>query len=852
MKKLMTTLLLFFAAMLCYAQEPYKNEKLDINTRASDLLQRLTPDEKISLLIASSSGIPRLGIPKYYHGNEALHGIVRPGQFTVFPQAIALSATWNPTLIHTVASMISDEARARWNELDRGRKQRYQFSDLLTFWSPTVNMARDPRWGRTPETYGEDPFLTGTIGTAFVQGLQGDDARYLKVVSTPKHFVANNEEHNRFECDAKISEKVLREYYLAAFEQCIRKGKAESIMSAYNAINGVPCTTNKWLLTKVLRGDWGFQGYVVSDCGAPDLLRSAHRYAKDKEQAATLALKAGLDLECGDDVFTEPLQEAYRKGDVTLAEIDSAAFHVLRARMRLGLFDREDENPYNRLSPSLVGCKEHQQEALETARQSIVLLKNAEALLPLDVNRLHSVAVVGLNAAKCEFGDYSGTPVNAPVSILQGIYNKVGDKVKVNAVAWRPLGDNFEIIGEENLPGGLKAEYFDNDSLTGTPKTRTDKTVNYDPANQPPDPFLTMKAPMSIRWTGTLKPSLSGEYTLNFVSDDGVRVYLDGKRVIDHWNVHARAEDKATLQLAAGKTYDLRVEYFDGGGEAIAKLQWYTPAFHTGQRTSKYADALEAARRSDVVVAVMGIDKNYEREGQDRDDINLPAEQTAYLQDLYEANSHVVLVLVAGSSLAINWENDHLPAIVNAWYPGEQGGNAVADVLFGDYNPAGRLPLTYYKSTGDLPPFDDYDVTKGRTYKYFQGSVLYPFGYGLSYTTFKYDALKVKEKGDSIVVSFDLANTGDRDGDEVAQVYVCLPDRSGEVMPLKELKGFARQHLAKGSHARVSIALDRHQLRYWDDAQKCFVYPAGTYTFLVGASSKDIRLKLSKDLHGIQ
>ena len=423
-----------FMALTLHAQNEqplYKDMDAPIHDRVMDLLSRMTVEEKESLMIHNAPGIPRLEIDKYYHGNEALHGIVRPGKFTVFPQAIGMAATWNPELIYKISTAISDEARGKWNALGLGKQQLDGSSDLLSFWSPTVNMARDPRWGRTPETYGEDPFLSGKLGVAFVKGLQGNDPRYLKVVSTPKHFAANNEEHNRFECSPQISERDLREYYLPAFERCIIDGKAQSIMTAYNAINDVPCTLNTWLLKKVLRTDWGFNGYVVSDCGAPSLLVTHHKYVKTPEAAATLALKAGLDLECGDNVYIEPLMNAYKQYMVSEAEIDTAAYRILRARMMLGLFDDPAKNPYNALSPSIVGCEKHKNMALEAARQSLVLLKNENNFLPINPKKIKSIAVVGINAGNCEFGDYSGKPVNVPVSVLDGIRNRVGDDIKI-------------------------------------------------------------------------------------------------------------------------------------------------------------------------------------------------------------------------------------------------------------------------------------------------------------------------------------------------------------------------------------------------------------------------------------
>ena len=812
-----------------------------MHERIMDLLSRLTVEEKISLLRATSPGISRLDIPKYYHGNEALHGVVRPGRFTVFPQAIGLAATWNPELQLQVATVISDEARARWNELDQGREQKSQFSDLLTFWSPTVNMARDPRWGRTPETYGEDPYLSGVMGTAFVKGLQGDDDRYLKIVSTPKHFAANNEEHNRFVCNPQISEKQLREYYLPAFEACVKDGKSASIMSAYNALNDVPCTLNAWLLTKVLRKDWGFKGYVVSDCGGPSLLVNAHKYVKTKEAAAALSIKAGLDLECGDDVYDQPLLSAYRQYMVTDADIDSAAYRVLRARMELGLFDSGEQNPYTKISPAVIGSAKHQEVALNAARECIVLLKNQKKMLPLNARKVKSIAVVGINAGSSEFGDYSGLPVIAPISVLQGIKDRVGDDVKVVYAPWKSAVDGMELIQGASFPEGLKAEYFDNTKLQGTPKVRKEEWINFEPANQAPDPFLP-KSPLSVRWTGKLRPTVTGQYTLSFTSDDGCRLSIDGKMLIDAWPGHAVRTDTAAIYLEAGKDYQLKAEYYDNRDYAIAKLQWRVPQVGKMTRLDLYGEAGKAVRECETVVAVLGINKSIEREGQDRYDIQLPADQQEFLQEIYKVNPNIVVVLVAGSSLAINWMDEHIPAIVNAWYPGESGGKAVAEVLFGDYNPGGRLPLTYYRSLDELPPFDDYDITKGRTYKYFKGDVLYPFGYGLSYTTFKYSNLQVADGEAEIHVSFQLKNAGKYAGDEVAQVYVKLPERD-EAMPIKELKGFERVTLKSGESRKVTLKLRKDLLRYWDEAKGKFVYPSGDYTIMVGASSADIRLQ---------
>jgi beta-glucosidase len=833
-------LLLPVQAIQAQEKELFRNEHAPLHDRITDLLSRLTVEEKISLLRATSPGIHRLGIGKYYHGNEALHGVVRPGNFTVFPQAIGMAAMWNPDLHYRVAAAISDEARARWNELEQGKKQIAPFSDLLTFWSPTVNMARDPRWGRTPETYGEDPFLSGTLGAAFVKGLQGDDPRYLKIVSTPKHFAVNNEEHNRFEANPKVDERFLREYYFPAFEQCVKEGKAASFMTAYNAINNVPCTANPWLIQKVLREDWGFDGYVVSDCGGPALLVDGHKYVKTREAAATLSIKAGLDLECGDNVYMEPLLNAYKQRMVSDADIDSAAYHVLSARMRLGLFDDPTHNPYNRLPPSTVGSPEHQALALEAARQSIVLLKNENKTLPIDRKKVKSIAVIGINAANCEFGDYSGYPINRPVSVLEGIREKAGTGIKIVYAPWVSSLDGYEMISPAYYPEGLQTEYFPNENLEGEPKQRKDEWINYEPANQAPDPFLP-KPPISIRWKGKLRPTVSGIYTFAFTSDDGCRLYVDGQKIIDAWNGHSIRTDTARIELEAGKDYQLQAEYYDNRDAAIARLSWRIPASNKKTRLELYGKAGKAAGECDQVIAVLGINKTIEREGKDRDDIGLPKDQEEFIREIYKVNPHIIVVLVAGSSQAIGWINDNIPAIVNAWYPGEQGGTAVAEALFGDYNPAGRLPLTYYNNLDELPPFDDYDVTKGRTYQYFKGKPLYPFGYGLSYTSFEYKNIRMKEEGDHIKVGFDVKNTGKSDGSEVAQLYVKLPDMDIP-LPLKQLKGFKRVFIKKGQTEKMEIIVPKEQLRYWDVEKAEFVVPAGIFRFMAGASSEDIRL----------
>lgn len=859
-KKVAVLFFMMLNAVCLFAQtfsEPFWNQDLPNDVRIKDMLSRLTVDEKISLLIETSPGVPRLGIPKYYMGNEALHGVVRPGKFTVFPQAIGLAATWNSDLLYQVTTAISDEARGRWNELEKGKLQNEMYSDLLVFWSPDLNLARDPRWGRTQETYGEDPFLCSQLAVAFVKGLQGDDPKYLKVVATPKHFTANNEEHNRFSCNAQMTERSLREYYLVPFEFAVKEGKAQSVMSAYNAINGIPSTASKKLLTDILRNEWGFNGYVVSDCGAPGFMVTDHKYLNSFEESAVACMNAGLDLECGGFcgpncfVYRDHLKSALDKGFISLSQVDSAVYRVFRARFKLGIFDRDlSANPYNSISSSVVGSKKHQQLALESARQSIVLLKNENNILPLDKSTIKSVAVFGPNSANCVFGGYSAKEsANEPVSVLQGLKNKLEPHVQINYVPWDEKNEiGMPVIPKEYLhtksskQTGLWAEYFNNKDLTGTPKTRIDNGIDFNPKQQAPDPLIP-EGEKSMRWTGILIPKKSGEYTLAVDSKDGVRLYVEGKLLIDKWIVRQESRDTVKIDLVAGNEYRIRLEYFSSNGEALAQLRWKTP----GSKTEDfYSKEKEVASKSDYVIAVLGLNTLIEDEGQDKKDLNLPKNQEDFIREIYKANPRTIVVLEAGSPLAISWINDHIPTIVNAWYAGEQGGNAIADVLLGDYNPAGRLPITYYKSTDDLLPFDDYEIMKGRTYMYSDKTPLYPFGFGLSYTRFEYYDLKLSKPvintTDSLLVSVKIKNAGNYDGDEVVQLYV-KNKASKQREPIRALKGFQRINLKKGETRTVQITLASADLRTFDERKNKFVVDAGAYEIQLGASCEDIRLK---------
>ncbi len=869
-----------FAMCLCVAGRgtraqdasklPFRDHTLPMEQRIQDLLSRMTLEEKVSLLAETEDAIPRLGIPEYYFGNEALHGVVRPGKFTVFPMAIALSATWDPDLIFKITTAISDEARGKNNSFDQ--KMQCRYCGLLTFWSPTINMARDPRWGRTPETYGEDPYLAGRLAVSFVKGLQGNDPKYLKVVSTPKHFAANNEEHNRMECNATMSERSLREYFLPAFRMAVVEGGAQSVMGAYNAINGVPCNANRKLLTDILRNEWGFDGYVVTDCGAASNLVTAHKYSKDRKTAAADAVNAGVDLECGgEQILKQNLPDALKAGLVTQEAIDRAAYRMLRARFRLGMFDPPEMVPYLKIPGDVVGSKEHSELARQAARESMVLLKNTAAdgkpLLPLDAGKIKSIAVVGPNANIARFGDYSGSPVIEPVTPLMGIRNRVGDKVKVNYVEWiKSAGEaEYTLIGSENLKSagarGLKAEYFMNKKLAGEPSTvRTDEKIDIDTVNKPPDPAIPPSS-FSVRWTGTLVPSVTGEHNISTSAKGGVRVLLDGRLLFERRPLRKVAlkagqqienyiltqqkieRTGASVVLEAGREYDIEIDFVHEAGGAFIRLEWLHPAAKLDEARAK---ELETIRNSDAALVFLGIGLDQEREGIDRADLELPFDQKEYIRQVMAVNPRTAAVLISGSPLSINWIKENVPAILQAWYPGERGGDAIADVIFGDYNPGGRLPFTFFKSADDLPAFDDYEVSHGRTYMYFTKDVLYPFGYGLSYTKFEYGDLKIDKKRasepDTAYVSFTVKNVGGADGDEVVQLYVHDVESSVK-QPIKVLRGFKRVHLKKGESKTVTLPLAVKDLSFWDEKANAFAVEPGEFDILVGASSADIRLK---------
>ncbi len=851
-------LLLFFSCNT-QRQPAYLDPDLPVDRRVEDLVSRMTLEEKVGQMMSHAQAIPRLGVPEYHWWNECLHGVARAGVATVFPQAIAMAATWDPDLIRREADVISTEARAKHHEaLRRGQHGIYQG---LTFWSPNVNLFRDPRWGRGQETYGEDPFLESRIGVAFVRGLQGDDPNYFKVIATPKHFVVHSgPEPLRHSFNAVTSERDFYESYLPAFRATVGEGGAWSVMGAYSAYKGVPCNASFYLLDTVLRQQLGFRGYVVSDCGAVRDIFSAHHYASSLPEAAAMAVKAGCDLDCGSEYSTLP--EAVKQGLITEEEIDVAVKRLMKARFLLGMFDPPERVPYQRIPLSANDTEENRALARQVARESMVLLKN-EGILPLDPEKLTKVLVTGPYADNLDVlvANYHGTP-SRPVTILEGIRRALEGKAVVDHVPGVEPLERFaamEILGGDLLsPGeqgkGLKGEYFDNDSLAGTPvMTRIDTVMRLywglgSPAGDiPVDHF-------SVRWTGWFVAPVTGKVELGITSDDRARVWWNGRQVVDNWDpCQVNQMQRFTVSVEKGQRYPLRVEYADAEDYAGVRMK-YRILPNAADKDSLVREAVARARRADVVIVVAGISPRLEGEempvnidgfsGGDRTSLTLPQPYRRLIQALHATGRPVVLVLTGGSALAVNWAEAHLPAILMAWYPGEEGGNAVADILFGRYNPAGRLPVTFYNSVDDLPPFTDYYM-KGRTYRFFQGKPLYPFGYGLSYTSFGYRKVTLSSPvaglHDTVEVRVTLRNEGERDGEEVVQLYVRNPaDTEG---PVKALKGFRRVKLAAGEEKAVTIPLAIDELAVWHPVSRIFAADTGTYQLMIGASSADIRLR---------
>ncbi len=852
--------------------QPWLDTSASFETRAAALVAQMTLEEKAAQMQNAAPAIERLGVPAYDWWNEGLHGVARAGQATVFPQAIGLAATFDVPLMGQVATTISDEARAKHHQfLREGSHARYQG---LTFWSPNINIFRDPRWGRGQETYGEDPYLTARMGVAFVHGLQGDDPVYRKLDATAKHLaVHSGPEADRHHFDARPSKRDLYDTYLPAFEALVKEGQVDAVMGAYNRVYGESASASQFLLRDVLRRDWGFKGYVVSDCWAIVDIWKHHKIVPTREAAAALAVKNGTELECGQEYATLPT--AVEQGLISGAEIDDAVTRLFTARMRLGMFDPPERVKWARIPASVNQAPAHDALALKAAQESLVLLKN-DGVLPLP-RTLKRIAVVGPTAddTMALLGNYFGTPA-APVTILQGIRDAAkGVEVRyargVDLVEGRddpsatPLIEPTYLRPSADSPErGLRGEYFRTTDLSGTPAlVRTDAQIGFRwDRGSPTDNLLARgeAAPgqgipadgFSIRWSGQLLPPVSGRYRIEAAADDGFRLYVDGKRVLDQWaNADRLHGDGVELDLQAGRTYDIKLEYYDAERDAGVRLGWRMPG-----AKPPFEEALDAARNADVVVFVGGLTGDVEGEemkvnypgfaGGDRTDLRLPAPQRALLEALHATGKPVVMVLTGGSALAVEWAQANLSAILMSWYPGQRGGTAVGQALFGDVNPGGRLPVTFYTADQAMPAFDDYTM-EGRTYRYFRGTPLYPFGHGLSYTRFDYgtprlDSPRIAADG-SLKVQVEVANAGKRAGDEVVQLYVRRVG-AGPGDAQQALRGFQRLHLAPGERRTVAFDLHAQQaLRQYDEARGAYVVPPGAYEVRIGGSSADARVQ---------
>jgi len=819
----------------------YLDVTISLEARVDDLVSRMTLDEKISQMVYDAPAIERLSVPEYNWWNECLHGVARAGIATVFPQAIGLAATWDEGLMRQVADAISDEARAKHHEaLRRGVRQIYSG---LTFWSPNVNIFRDPRWGRGQETYGEDPYLSARMGVQFVRGLQGNDPNYLKLVATPKHFaVHSGPEKARHHFDARVDDRDLWGTYLPAFEACVVEAGAYSVMGAYNRTNGEPCCASSTLLGHILRQKWGFEGYVVSDCWAIKDIYLHHNTVDTEAEAAALAVNEGCDLNCGD---TYPaLLDAVEQRLISEETITRAVKRLFLARFKLGMFDPPEQVPYAQIPYEVNDSAAHRALALRAARESIVLLKNRGHILPLKKD-VSSVAVIGPAGDDLYVlvGNYNGTPSKS-VTPLEAIRRTVSPETKVYYSRGSDIAagvPTLSVIPSQYLRpedadsgrGGLTGFYYDSQDWTGEPRSvQLDLEVDFVWKELFAETF-------SARWKGFLVPPVSGIYTLGVNGMSGYVLYLDGEKLVEYSGVHHPIRRARRVELEAGRLYQVQLDYWNAGFDPQIQLLWSRPEGHS------VALALEAAWKADVVVMALGLSPLLEGEEMpieiagfdqgDRTDIVLPEVQESLLQEIAALGKPVVLAIFNGSALAVDWAQMNVDAIVEVWYPGEEGGTALADVLFGNYNPAGRLPVTFYRSVEDLPPFDDYRMT-GRTYRYFRGEPLYQFGYGLSYTTFAYTGLELNADtivaGESLGVRVDVKNIGEFGGDEVVQLY--LSDVAASVpVPVRQLVGFRRVSLAPGQTEAVSFVVTPQQMGLVDDSGRRVIEP-GAFQLGVG------------------
>ncbi len=836
-------------------QPAYLNTALPAEQRAADLVHRMTVEEKVTQLVNQARAVPRLNIPSYDWWSEASHGVANTGGITEYPNPTGLAATFDPDSIHKMGIQIGTEGRIKNVQAVRKNGGHSNIFEGLDFWAPNINIFRDPRWGRGQETFGEDPFLTSRLGVAFVTGMQGDDPKYYRVISTPKHFaVHSGPEPSRHTDDVKVSKHDEIDTYLPAFRATVTEAKAGSVMCAYNSINGQPACANEFLLQDQLRGKWHFQGYVVSDCGAVVNIFVDHHFTKTQAEASALSLQRGMDNECidftaqvNDDHDYKPYYDAYKQGFLKESEIDRALVRLFTARMKLGMFDPPEMVPYSKIDEKELDSPEHRAMALKLANESIVLLKN-DGTLPLKKGAT-KIAVVGPLADQARYllGNYNGTPSHT-VSIMEGLKAELPDAQITFVPGTQFLRNDGELVPASALSTldgqpGVNVQFSTGNPFERkfTPLARQQaSTIDLKAADMPSE--AAGKHPLMVEWSGLLTPTETGEYNLGVRFAAGfTRLFVDGKQIAQGWSgEHDGLQAKTgRVHLEQGKKVAIKVDYGQfGEGDARTQLIWakYDP--------NPSPEAIEAAKNADVVVAVLGITSELEGEempvseegfiGGDRTSLNLPKPEEALLEALTATGKPVVLVLSGGSALAVNWANQHVNAILDGWYPGEQGGTAIAQTLSGKNNPAGRLPVTFYTGVDQLPDFKDYAM-KGRTYRYFEGKPLYPFGYGLTYTKFAYSGLKLAKSaikaGDPLMAEVKVTNAGKVDGDEVAQLYLSFPNVPGA--PLRALRGFKRVHLKAGESLKVRFELKDRDLSMVNEAGDPII-AEGKYSVSVG------------------
>jgi beta-glucosidase len=824
MMKIFFATIIFLSSCHTNAQDyqsfPMWNYKLPMEQRVNDLVSRLTLEEKVAQMMNHAPAIAKLGIPAYDWWNEVLHGVARtPYRVTVFPQAIAMAATFDTNSLYKMADYASTEGRAVFNKANEQKRAGERYLGL-TYWTPNINIFRDPRWGRGQETYGEDPFLTAMLGKSFVRGLQGSDPKYLKAAACAKHYaVHSGPEPSRHVDNFNPSIYDLWDTYLPAFRELVTKANVAGVMCAYNAVNTQPCCASDLLMNDILRNQWKFNGYVTSDCWAIDDFFKNHKTHPDAATASADAVMHGTDVDCGTAAFLS-LVDAVKKGLIKESQIDVSIKRLFTIRYRLGMFDPVSEVKYAQTPLSVLESAPHQAHALKMAQQSIVLLKNQNNTLPLS-KKIKKIAVVGPNADNriAVLGNYNGTPSEI-VTVLDGIKKKLGNDVEVvyekalnftndTLLAYADINDRYS-IAEGTM--GFRAEYFNNPELKGDPITQTEKSLDHFWQEGEAVVGNIRANNFSARYTTYYTADKDGEITFEIEADDGYRILVNDKEMLNAWVRNRWGARNFRQQIKTGQQYKIVVEYWQGEGKGNVRLR-------AGNfERFKMDKLLSSIKDADAIVYVGGISPQLEGEemrvdfpgfnGGDRTSILIPQIQTDAMKALKLTGKPVVFVMMTGSAVAIPWENENIPAIVNAWYGGQSAGTAVADVLFGDYNPAGRLPVTFYKSDSDLPDFNSYGMT-GRTYRYFNGKALYPFGYGLSYTTFKYDMLNTVSsiaKGKNLLVSVRITNTGKMSGEEVVQLYVSNQDKKIK-SPIKALKGFQRLSSKAGESRIVKFVL---------------------------------------------